>query len=117
MLAVWVNETLGLTGSDQYSSGETFYKINWILFCFLSGTICNWLHYCNFKVVESKKGIYYDGHEREDVVKVIYIRPAKSGQHQIWGFKFLNMFWDDIFLARGYFLSSFGKKRKVLRIA
>jgi hypothetical protein len=81
MLAVWVNETLGLTGSDQYSSGKTFYEINWILFCFLSGTIRNWLHYCNFKVLESKKGIYYDGHEREDVVKVIYIGPEKSGQH------------------------------------
>ena len=32
--------------------------------------MCNWLHICGFKVTESKKGIYYDGHERDDVVEV-----------------------------------------------
>ena len=31
--------------------------------------MCNWLHICGFKVTESKKGIYYDGHERADVVQ------------------------------------------------
>ena len=36
----------------------------------LLGTMSNWLHICGFKVSESKKGIYYDGHERDDVVEV-----------------------------------------------
>ena len=35
-----------------------------------SGTIRNWLHICGFRVQETKKGLYYDGHERDDVVKV-----------------------------------------------
>ena len=35
-----------------------------------SGTMRNWLHFCNFSVIETKKGIYFDGHERADVVKV-----------------------------------------------
>jgi hypothetical protein len=30
----------------------------------------NWLHLCNFKITECKKGCYFDGHEREDVIKV-----------------------------------------------
>ena len=34
------------------------------------GCIRKWLLVCNFRVMESKKGLYYDGHEREDVVKV-----------------------------------------------
>ena len=32
----------------------------------------NWLHLCNFKVTECTKGCYFDGHEREDVIKVGY---------------------------------------------
>ena len=44
-----------------------------------SGTMCNWLKFCNFTVRETKKGIYFDGHEREDVVKVLWIFLIKSG--------------------------------------
>ena len=40
---------------------------------FLLGTMRNWLHYCNFSVTETKKSIYFDGHEREDVIQVIII--------------------------------------------
>ena len=40
---------------------------------FLLGTMRNWLHYCNFSVKETKKSIYFDGHEREDVIKVIML--------------------------------------------
>ena len=30
------------------------------------------MHLCGFKMMETKKGLYYDGHERSsDVVKVI----------------------------------------------
>ena len=29
----------------------------------------NWLHLCGFKIIEAKKSIYFDGHERPDVVK------------------------------------------------
>ena len=54
MLAVWVNETLGLSEDDQYCAD----------------TMRNWLHYCNFNVTETKKCIYFDGHERQDVIKV-----------------------------------------------
>ena len=31
--------------------------------------MCNWLHICGFKVTESKKGIYVDGHERPEVIQ------------------------------------------------
>ena len=31
---------------------------------FALGTIVNWLHAMGFNVTESKKGIYFDGHER-----------------------------------------------------
>ena len=34
------------------------------------GCMRKWLLSCNFRVMETKKGLYYDGHEREDVVKV-----------------------------------------------
>ena len=39
-----------------------------------AGTIRNWLHLCNFKVTETKKGCYFDGHEREDVVEVGFFK-------------------------------------------
>ena len=35
--------------------------------------MCNWLHICGFKMTMSRKGIYYDGHEREDVVEVCFV--------------------------------------------
>ena len=39
---------------------------------FILGTMRNWLHYCGFSVRETKKGIYYDGHERPDVKQVLF---------------------------------------------
>jgi hypothetical protein len=42
----------------------------------------NWLHFCNFTVRETKKGIYFDGHEREDVVQVILIGMNIGSQSQ-----------------------------------
>ena len=55
-LTVWVNDTLGLEGDNKYKEGA----------------IWKWLHSCGFKVMENKKGCYFDGHERDDVVKVCY---------------------------------------------
>ena len=52
-LTVWVNEELGLEGEYAYKQS----------------CIRKWLLFCNFRVMETKKGVYYDGHEREDVVK------------------------------------------------
>ena len=46
------------------------YQYKFHMMSYLVGTICNWLHICGFRVTESKKGIYYDGHERPDVVEV-----------------------------------------------
>ena len=51
-LTVWVNERLGLGLETGYSER----------------TIVNWLHILGFKVTETKKGIYFDGHERPDVI-------------------------------------------------
>ena len=52
-LTAWVNEELHL--SEEYH-----YK---------RSTICDWLHDCGFEVTAGKKMVYFDGHEREDVVK------------------------------------------------
>ena len=41
-----------------------------------------WLLTCNFRVMETKKGVYYDGHERPDVKKVIQY------EHFCWFFRF-----------------------------
>ena len=46
----------------------------------------NWLHYCEFSVRETKKGIYYDGHEREDVVKVLYFNIIRDRSRIILAF-------------------------------
>ena len=32
-------------------------------------TACKWLHHLGFEVLTSRKGIFFDGHEREDVVE------------------------------------------------
>ena len=53
-LASWVNDLLGLDDECGYKEG----------------TMRNWLHLCGFGMKETKKGCYYDGHEREDVIKV-----------------------------------------------
>ena len=62
-LAVWVNKTLGLTGSDQYTAGINnkpgVYQLIMIKLQF-QGTVRNWLHYCGFDVTECKKSIYVD---------------------------------------------------------
>ena len=50
-LRVWVNDRLGLSSGAEYSER----------------TILNWLHVLGFRVTETKKGIYFDGHERPDV--------------------------------------------------
>ena len=52
-LVKWVNARLNLEGQDCYSER----------------TVVNWLHATGFKVTESRKGIYFDGHERPDVVE------------------------------------------------
>ena len=49
----WVQEHLELEPSERYSER----------------TIGKWLHQLGFSVTVSKKGIYYDGHERSDVVQ------------------------------------------------
>ena len=49
----WVQEHLDLEPSERYSER----------------TIGKWLHQLGFSVTVSKKGIYYDGHERSDVVQ------------------------------------------------
>ena len=71
-----MNQTLDLTGKDKYKSGSTSFYLKFsILSIYVIGTIRKWLHYCGFSVRETKKAIYYDGHEREDVVQVqnVYI--------------------------------------------
>ena len=70
-LAEWVNDQLGLEEDNSY--GESKIVIKYFTYIYpntFKGTMCNWLHICGFEVTESKKGIYYDGHEREDVVDV-----------------------------------------------
>ena len=70
-LAEWVNDQLGLEEDNSY--GESKIVIRYFTYIYpntFKGTMCNWLHICGFEVTESKKGIYYDGHEREDVVDV-----------------------------------------------
>ena len=70
-LANWVNEQLSLNDDEGYTESMYVYgNVQTSYYCFI-GTICNWLHLCGFKVTESRKGIYYDGHERQDVVEVI----------------------------------------------
>ena len=54
MLTEWVNCFLDLDEENEYKPG----------------TVRNWLHICRFSLSESKKGVYIDGHERADVVKV-----------------------------------------------
>ena len=53
-LTSWVNSELGLEDDEGYKEE----------------TVRNWLHLCGFNMKETKKGCYYDGHERDDVVKV-----------------------------------------------
>ena len=53
-LASWVNNQLDL--EDEYGYKE--------------GTMRNWLNLCGFSMKETKKGCYYHGHGREDVIKV-----------------------------------------------
>ena len=72
MLAVWVNETLGLSEDDQYCAGKKVKKnhSNKTYNIYFPDTMRNWLHYCNFNVTESKKCVYFDGHERPDTIEV-----------------------------------------------
>ena len=45
-------------------------------------TARKWLHHLGFKVISAKKGIFYDGHEREDVIqsrKLFLRKMAKIG--------------------------------------
>ena len=72
-LAVWVNDTLELEGENRYCEGRFQRNVGGQCFSFsmVLGTMRNWLHLCGFKMMETKKGLYYDGHERSDVVKVI----------------------------------------------
>ena len=37
-------------------------------------TATRWLHHLGFRVMSHKKGVYIDGHEREDVVVVVKYR-------------------------------------------
>ena len=52
-LADWVNMTLEVKEVDRYSAR----------------TMYDWLHRLNFNVTVHKKKLYFDGHERPDVVK------------------------------------------------
>ena len=51
-LAIWVNTELGLSEEEKYSPR----------------TVADWLHRLNFNVTTAKKKLYFDGHEREDVI-------------------------------------------------
>ena len=64
-LQMWVNDRLKLSQEDSYSESKCLANLSiiWACFCF-SGTVVNWLHLMGFKVTETKKGIYFDGHER-----------------------------------------------------
>ena len=53
-LAAWVNEDLGITDDSKKYSERT---------------ICDWLHYAGFTLKTEGKVIYFDGHEREDVIQ------------------------------------------------
>lgn len=52
-LTNWVNGYLGMEGDD----------------CYKVRTVTGWLHILGFKVKETTKGIFMDGHERANVVK------------------------------------------------
>ena len=70
-LADWVNDHLGLEEENSYGESKIVTRYFLIIYPNLfKGTMCKWLHICGFEVTESKKGIYYDGHERQDVVDV-----------------------------------------------
>ena len=73
-LAIWVNDELGLEGQDAYKEGKVdVCKIIFCKFVIFKGCMRKWLLVCNFRVMETKKGLYYDGHERDDVVKVFHL--------------------------------------------
>ena len=78
-LAVWVNDKLELVEEDHYSArtmvswlhlcgfkvSTEYYRLTSITFEFFSSSSFSSL----LKVRETKRGIYYDGHERPEVVK------------------------------------------------
>ena len=84
MLTNWVNnEYFGFEGEDLYSEGNSYWIIITIIIIILTTTtntfynkklyletVRKWLHLCNFTVKETSKGLYFDGHERPDVIKV-----------------------------------------------
>ena len=72
-LADWANDVLGLEEVDEYGEGNKPFEKNMHKnSTIIPGTIRNWLHLCGFKVTETKKGLYTDGHERQDVIKVSF---------------------------------------------
>ena len=57
----------GLVSAQKIGIQKVSYKIakNCATFKLIDlGTVVNWLHILGFKVTETKKGVYFDGHER-----------------------------------------------------
>ena len=60
----WVNEDL-----LPYSTLQPFFPRHISI-----ETACKWLHHLGFEVIKDGKGIYIDGHEREDVIVYRMVR-------------------------------------------